>query len=328
MLKNIKTMNEPKLLGAAIASIMLLSVLGSVGLAFADEIPENEIEDHGEFWSLTIHMIFAGADAESVEWDFGDGSPVSTEWNPSHTYAEPGTYIVTQIVYNSFEGGSESTAYYRIHVMGNPYVEIIQPEGAPEIADVYAKIRTAPEQPDDPVWEGREFVGWFADEEYTVPFDWDEKLLAPVKAYAGYSGFATVTHDLTILDENGETVTVIKVTKGATAVKPAAPAGKTAKYYIDEEQTEEFDWNTEITEDLIVYRVLKDTSIIPDLSPGDYSVNGTEKILIGAGVLALIAGLATRRLEVGVISIIVLGIAATGVFDVIQIPDIMEYFQR
>ncbi len=33
--------------------------------------------------------------ATDYEWDFGDGSPVSTEANPVHTYTTPGTYTVT-----------------------------------------------------------------------------------------------------------------------------------------------------------------------------------------------------------------------------------------
>lgn len=31
---------------------------------------------------------------ESYKWDFGDGSPVSTEPNPTHTYETAGNYTV------------------------------------------------------------------------------------------------------------------------------------------------------------------------------------------------------------------------------------------
>jgi PKD repeat protein len=35
------------------------------------------------------------------EWDFGDGSPTVTDRNPVHTYALPGTYLITQVVRNT-----------------------------------------------------------------------------------------------------------------------------------------------------------------------------------------------------------------------------------
>lgn len=36
----------------------------------------------------------------SFEWDFGDGSEISTESNPEHIYSEVGTYEVTLTAYN------------------------------------------------------------------------------------------------------------------------------------------------------------------------------------------------------------------------------------
>ncbi|MCP1662319.1 MAG: PKD domain-containing protein [Methanocalculus sp. MSAO_Arc1] len=42
---------------------------------------------------------------DSWNWDFGDGSPESPAENPSHTFADPGTYTVTLTVSNS--GGSD-----------------------------------------------------------------------------------------------------------------------------------------------------------------------------------------------------------------------------
>ena len=35
---------------------------------------------------------------ETAYWDFGDGSPISTEYNPIHTYSIPGTYEIKLIV--------------------------------------------------------------------------------------------------------------------------------------------------------------------------------------------------------------------------------------
>ena len=45
----------------------------------------------------------------TYSWDFGDGSPVSTNANPSHNYATNGTYIVTLTVDNGTQTGSTTT---------------------------------------------------------------------------------------------------------------------------------------------------------------------------------------------------------------------------
>ncbi len=49
---------------------------------------------------LTVSFTDASEDANSVLWDFGDGSSASM-FNPEHTYATGGSYMVTQIVSNN-----------------------------------------------------------------------------------------------------------------------------------------------------------------------------------------------------------------------------------
>ena len=54
-------------------------------------------------WTTTgtanqIQFSLGSSGGVSYEWDFGDGSPVSTEPNPTHTYAQAGTYDVTLTV--------------------------------------------------------------------------------------------------------------------------------------------------------------------------------------------------------------------------------------
>lgn len=43
----------------------------------------------------TVNFTNASSNFSKVEWDFGDGSAVSTEESPSHTYTETGTFTVT-----------------------------------------------------------------------------------------------------------------------------------------------------------------------------------------------------------------------------------------
>ena len=63
----------------------------------------------------------------SLSWDFGDGTPVSTEANPSHTYTANGAYTATLTVTD--EDGKEAFASVPI-VVGNeiPTVSITFPE--------------------------------------------------------------------------------------------------------------------------------------------------------------------------------------------------------
>jgi hypothetical protein len=306
-------------------------------VAYAAEIPEDaEIEDHGDFWGFTMNFVFAGSDAETIEWDFGDGSPVSNDWNPQHTYEAIGEYIVTQTVWNSYEGGSTSTGYYRINLLGAPYVEFIQPEGALAMDRVYAYLdgdtteqhRTITQPSEDPVWEGHEFIGYFADPEYTVLFDWDVKLWEPVDVYIGWSGYAPIYHTLTIKSGDGTTISTINVLEGASVSMPAPPLGKIATYYTDTDLTEEFDWETVITEDLTIYRVLEDeVVIVPDEQSSGYVISGTILLLSGAGILFLVVGYVTRRPGTLIVAILLMAIAVTGVLNMIEIPEIIKNFE-
>ena len=65
---------------------------------------------------LTVNFIdMSSGDCTGWEWDFGDGTPNSTDRNPTHTYCANDDYTVTLTVTNA--GGSHSetkTAYIRV----------------------------------------------------------------------------------------------------------------------------------------------------------------------------------------------------------------------
>ena len=56
--------------------------------------------------AVTVDFTNAATGADSVAWDFGDGT-TSTEQNPSHTYPGSGTYTVCQIAYGC--AGNDTT---------------------------------------------------------------------------------------------------------------------------------------------------------------------------------------------------------------------------
>src|SRR5690606_32445162 len=53
----------------------------------------------------------------SYEWDFGDGSPTSTDTNPTHAYEEDGRYDVTLTV--TYADGEEVSETVRVNVFAN-----------------------------------------------------------------------------------------------------------------------------------------------------------------------------------------------------------------
>ena len=110
--------------------------------------------DYGQFYSYTLQFVFDGAEAQTIDWDFGDGSEHSTEWNPRHVYAEKGTYYVTQTTTNT---QGMTTEVYKVQIMGFPRITFDSNGGSsvPEIQmDSYNTTAT---KPADPTRSGYEF---------------------------------------------------------------------------------------------------------------------------------------------------------------------------
>ncbi len=50
---------------------------------------------------LSASFSSSGSQGSGFQWDFGDGSPMQTSANPTHTYTAPGLYSVTLIAFNT-----------------------------------------------------------------------------------------------------------------------------------------------------------------------------------------------------------------------------------
>ncbi len=65
---------------------------------------------------FTVDFQFTGQDAESVYWDFGDNS-TSTTVNPTHTFQDAGSYVVTIIAESPTACNFSDTSYMFIDVL-------------------------------------------------------------------------------------------------------------------------------------------------------------------------------------------------------------------
>lgn len=172
-----------------LTAMALFAVMGAFLLVpiHGADAAEAYDKDYGTFYSYTLQFIFDGSDAESIEWDFGDGSPISTEWNPSHTYTEKGEYIVTQTTRNSYDGGSTTVEHYRVNIAGFPIISFESNGGSSVPAIQQTAYKVTALEPQKPTRSGYEFGGWFTDPELTVPMDWSSEIKAPMTLYAKWT---------------------------------------------------------------------------------------------------------------------------------------------
>lgn len=180
-----------------VLATVVMAVVSAMALApFADADPaEGDFdEDLGEFWSYTIGFAYRGEGAESVTWDFGDGTEPVTAWSVvheypvSHTYEDPGIYYVTQTAENS--QGGPSTAVYKVTVLGYPYIDFDSRGGSPveRIQMTSGGINAVPaEEPAEPTKAGFTFTGWYTTPECTELYDWTKPVTEGMTLYAGWT---------------------------------------------------------------------------------------------------------------------------------------------
>lgn len=65
---------------------------------------------------FTIHFENLSSDADQYIWNFGDGSPESTAFEPTYTYGDAGTYSVSLVVIDSQTCNIADTAYLSVIV--------------------------------------------------------------------------------------------------------------------------------------------------------------------------------------------------------------------
>ena len=74
--------------------------------------------------NLTVQFTDESANVPtSWEWDFGDGSPTSSEENPVHTYSAPGVYDVSLTVTNATDSENITMNSY-IHIGETPSIDL------------------------------------------------------------------------------------------------------------------------------------------------------------------------------------------------------------
>ena len=188
-----KTIDRTATAKTAALALMALVAVSALACALpgADaDVGETTSVDLGQKYSMKVQFIFSGSDASGITWDFGDGT-TSNEWNPLHEYAATGVYHGSQVVTNSYNGGSSTTLNFTIEIMGYPEIHFIE-NGGSEVADIeQTAFNIIAEKPADPVREGHTFAGWYTDADLTEAMDWSSGIKKDITLYAAWTSDGT-----------------------------------------------------------------------------------------------------------------------------------------
>lgn len=271
-------MQSKNIIMAATALAVISLVLSGLSFSSVDAEDRDYDVDYGSFYSYTLQFVFDGKNAETIQWDFGDGSPVSMEWNPSHTYDEKGVYYVTQTTTNSYNGGSTTVEVYKVSVMGFPVITF-DSLGGPQVREIQQTAYGVPAtKPVDPVRSGYEFGGWFTSSDLSQKYDWSSDVKRSMTLYAKWTPTGTEvpeTFEITFEVDGGSiTVPAATADSGASFVLPSYDGEKEgfefAGWRIGDDILQPGDSVT-VTGDVKATVVWKEASVTPggDDEPGD-----------------------------------------------------------
>lgn len=241
------------ILAAAAAMIAAIALVSSD----IDGDPEYT-RDYGDFYSYTLQFVFDGSDAQSIEWDFGDGSAKSNEWNPRHVYSAKGTYYVTQTTQNT---NGETVEVYKVNVMGFPVVSF-ESNGGSSVPSIQMDAYSVPvSRPSDPARSGYDFAGWFVDEALELEYDFSSEVVRTMTLYAKWNAASqpsdpdpptpTVEEYEVMFDSDGGSyVQTQTVKKGSKAVRPSDPTKNGFRFDGWYRQGALYDFSSPVTSDM------------------------------------------------------------------------------
>jgi uncharacterized repeat protein (TIGR02543 family) len=192
---------------------------------------------------INLYAFFK-SDSESEE---SSSKPEESSSKPEESSSKP-EESSSKPEESSDEQEKEETVYLNLYL--NPADEY--PAGSIEC--VKGGI---PGSPEDPAQEGKTFKGWYADKEFTAPFDFSVPLNESMDVYAKFIG----EEDMAVVNlyfspDDTDPIAGQEVEKGQPAVKPDDPAreGMTFEgWHTDKECTVLYDFSKPVTEDMNLY---------------------------------------------------------------------------
>lgn len=207
-------------IAVAVMAVMLLGLMtvpsdtDGAGIQYSEEIT---------CYYYTVGMSWAGQEAESVTWDFGDDSPIETGFSVTHRYSETGDYTVTLTGTNEF--GSD-VKYYLVHIMGYPVVSF-ESNGGSAVDPIQMTSggngSVAATEPDEPVRDGYIFIGWFSDAGLVHAYNWSKPVKESITLYAKWLRASVPIYTVSFDTDGGSMVDSQVLNEGDLVAEPEDP---------------------------------------------------------------------------------------------------------
>ena len=129
-------------------------------------------------------------------------------------------------------------------------------------------------KPEDPEKDGYKFLGWFTDEELTTEFNFDTPIEANTTLYAKWEEIVVEprTFEVRFVKGNGSEDEVIEVIEGqrVSALEIVREGYDFAGWYLDQDLTEKFDFDTRIISNTTLYAKWEKIEVSPRPRPDDW----------------------------------------------------------
>lgn len=297
----------------SILMVTLVTMLfGALILApFQSDGAETEYDREITCYYYAVGMSWAGQEAETVTWDFGDGSTTETGFNVTHRYAEIGDYVVTLTATNNL---GTDVKHYLVHIMGYPVVSF-DSNGGSSVASIQMQSggngAVAATEPTDPTRAGYTFAGWFTDQALTQPYDWSKLVTVSMTLYAKWLDSSVPTVTVTFDSNGGSEVPSQTISQGGYVGEPATPVLDgyvfDGWYFTDGDREVRFTFKEQVNTDLVLKAhwtefIPEEPSDVPEDDPDNGS--GLSSILpiivIVLGAILALAALLTGIFLIGI----------------------------
>ena len=155
---------------------------------------------------------------------------------------------------------SNITIYAKWNI--NTYTVTFNSNGGSAVSSVKVKYKEVIKKPTNPTRSGYYFAGWYTDTSYEEKFSFLTEIKKDITLYADWYTQPVQKHDVTFVPGHGIDPFIMEISPGGSAEVPSVTfettnkslvEGATVSWYTDEAKTIPYNFETVVTQDIVLY---------------------------------------------------------------------------